>query len=309
MRLIAALTLIFALLATVAPPASAEPGLGEAAPALVAQDLDGNPVNLAELNAAGKFVMLDFWASWCGPCMRELPHVAPFYDEFAPGRFALVGISLDTDSTEQKMHEAIADLGLHYPIVYEGGGWQTRLAVEWDVHSIPATFLVNPDGVIVLKNIRGEEGLALVKKIVEDAPGFLPPDIEVSAVLEDGEVRGWADLHKLPPGAHKFVFSIAYFRPPAAEGESGEWLGGEYELALTPEDSGYRIAVTPSAENEGELPVNAALEDGVLSVSLEVGDGVETGYFGLSYFAPELEAAISVGSTYARAPEEEPAAE
>jgi thiol-disulfide isomerase/thioredoxin len=325
MRQLAVLALIFALICIAALPAAAEPGLGEKAPQLTGTDLGGNPISLAELNKSGKFVFIDFWAYWCGPCMREIPHVAPFYDEMKGDSFELIGVSLDSPATEEKMHSVIAENGMHYPIIYDihsypmitgkqvkfqrGGGWKNRLGVRWGIRSIPATFLVNPDGVIILKNMRGEEGLALVKKIVTDIPDFLPPDIEVSAVLKDGAVRGSADLSKLPFSAHKLVISVAYYQPPAAEGEPGEWMGGDYELTLTPADDGYIAKVTPSPDNEGKLSITIVVADGFLSVTLDVAEGVETAYFDLSYFAPELDAAISVGSTYARAPKEEPAGE
>ena len=311
----AALILVFAFLAF--PASATAVNLGDEAPPLLGVDLDGNKVSLAALNAEGKFVFIDFWAKWCGPCMRELPHVAPFYDEFASDRFELIGVSLDDESTYEGMLEAIAELGLHYPIIYEGGKWQTRLAVEWDIHSIPATFLINPDGVVVLKNVRGEEGLEVVRKLVEDAPDFLPPAITMSAALEDGmRVVGTADITSLAVGDYEMPFSIAYYLPSEVEGERGEWLGGDYTLHYGHErtvEGGEAVLLTivPSEENEGEFDVNVSqFRDGnglFLRFELEAKQEVPMGYFSLGFHAPELDGAISLGSAYAQPPEEEPA--
>jgi|GEM_PF-2277138 len=313
----AALIIAFVFLAF--PPTAAAVELGDEAPALVGADLDGNEVSLAKLNADGKFVFIDFWAKWCGPCIRELPHVAPFYDDFASGRFEMIGVSLDTEDTYEEMLGVIADEGLHYPIIYEGGGWQTRLAVVWDIHSIPATFLINPDGVVVLKNVRGEDGLALVRKLVEDAPDFLPPKITMSAALEDGtRVVGTADITSLAVGDYRMPFSIAYYLPSEVEGERGEWLGGDYTLHLGHErtvEGGEAVLLTvvPSEENEGEFGIDVSqFRDGdglFLRFELKAEQEVPMGYFELGFHSPELGGAISLGSTYARPPEEEPAGE
>lgn len=305
MRHLILVALIFAFVGVTTLPAQAEPGLGEKALPLVAQDLDGNAVNLAEMNAAGKFVMLDFWASWCGPCMGELPHVAPFYDEFASPRYELIGISLDSDATEGKMHEAIAELGLHYPIVYEGGGWQTRLAVEWDVHSIPATFLVNPDGVIILKNIRGEEGLAVVKKIVTEIPDFLPPPVTVTAEASASLVTARADIAEITVDPHKLTFSIACYVPGANEGEEGTWAGGDYTLDLVPQPEGWELTLTPSPDNDGEYPVAVEMQEQYLTFTLASEKPLTTGYFELAMFVPLLEADVALGSFYVKPPKPE----
>jgi len=309
----AALIIVCVLFAI--PASSIAVELGDEAPALVGVDLDGNEVSLAALNAGGKFVFIDFWAKWCAPCIRELPNVAPFYDEFASDRFEMIGVSLDTEDTYEEMLGVIADEGLHYPVIYEGGGWQTRLAVEWDIHSIPATFLINPDGVVVLKNMRGEEGLAIVRKLVEDVPDFLPPKMTMSAALEDGtRVVGSADITSLADGDYEMPFSVAYYVPSEVEGERGEWLGGDYTLNFSrerDEKGGESIAmsVTPSEENEEEFDVDVRwFREGdslYLRFELEAEQEVPIGYFSLSLYSPELDGAVSLGSTYARPPAEE----
>lgn len=328
----AALIIVFAFL--VFPLSAVAVNLGDEAPALVGTDLDGNEISLAALNAEGKFVFIDFWAKWCGHCRRELPNVAPFYDEFASERYEMIGVSLDDEDTYEEMLEFIAEYGLHFPIIYDigsypvinpdgtvdfirGGGWKNRLGVEWDVHSIPATFLINPDGIVVLTDIRGEDGLALMRKLVEDVPGFLPPKMTMSAALEDGMlVVGTADITSLADGEYEMPFSVAYYVPSEVEGERGEWLGGDYTLYLSRahDEKGREslaMSVTPSEENEEEFDVDVSRFYGgdslYLRFELEAEQEVSIGYFSLSVYSPELDGAISLGSAYARPPEEEPA--
>ena len=304
------LTILLALALAVshAEAARAVVELGQRAPELAGVDLNGRAVSLAELNAAGKFVLIDFWAKWCGPCMRELPHVAPFYDEFASERFELIGVSLDTEDTYKDMLAVIADQGLHYPIIYEGGGWQTRLAVEWDIHSIPATFLVNPDGIVVLKNIRGEEGLALVRRIVSEVPDFLPPPVSITAEAQEHLVAARADIAEITVDPHRFTFSIACFVPGESESEEGTWIGGDYTLDLVPQPEGWVLTLTPSPENEGDAPVAVEQEGQYLVFTLASAKPLARGYFELAMFLPVLEAEVALGSFFVEpeAPAEEP---
>ncbi len=310
----AALIIVCVLFAI--PASSIAVELGDEAPALVGVDLDGNEVSLAALNAGGKFVFIDFWAKWCAPCIRELPNVAPFYDEFASDRFEMIGVSLDTEDTYEEMLGVIADEGLHYPIIYEGGGWQTRLAVEWDIHSIPATFLINPDGIIVLKDVRGEDGLQLVRKLVEDVPDFLPPPVEVqSALAADGsEAVIDVTINDLEARKYNFQFSYYYrYEDDAGEVQEAEDLFG---LFITPKMGAdgeweFDLSAVPMMWDEMKqralLDLVSSKDTATLTVHIPVGHEVGWVFLAVTYIPPELGGPIALHHAYARPPAEEPA--
>lgn len=129
------------------------------------KDLSGKPLSVAGYK--GKVVMLDFWATWCGPCRAELPNVISVYQKHHKDGFEIIGISLDEDKA--KLDSFIADKKLEWPQYFDGEGWKNKLAVKYGVNSIPATFLLDGEGKIIGKDLRGEEletavAAALAKK-------------------------------------------------------------------------------------------------------------------------------------------------
>ncbi len=134
--------------------------VGVEAPDFTQAQPDGTPLSLSSLR--GKLVLIDFWASWCGPCRVENPNVVKLYDRFKDRGFDILGVSLD--SNRDAWLKAIADDGLAWNHVSDLKFWQNAVAVQYGVRSIPHTVLVGPDGVIIAKNLRGA---ALEAKVAE----------------------------------------------------------------------------------------------------------------------------------------------
>lgn len=129
------------------------------------KDLDGKPLSVA--NYKGKIVLIDFWATWCGPCRGELPNVLKVYEANHPKGFEIIGISLDQD--QEKLKSFIKDQKMPWQQYFDGKGWGSKLAAKYGVNSIPATYLLDGEGVIIGKDLRGpalEEAVtkALAKK-------------------------------------------------------------------------------------------------------------------------------------------------
>ncbi len=127
--------------------------VGSAAPEIALADTLGVPVNLSSLR--GKFVLIDFWASWCGPCRNENPNVVRMYNKFKDKGFEIYSVSLDQN--KENWLRAIRNDGLTWTHVSDLKYWQSAAAQQYGVNAIPATFLLDKDGKIIAKNLRGEQ--------------------------------------------------------------------------------------------------------------------------------------------------------
>ena len=125
-------------------------------------DPEGNPMKLSDIIAKNKYTLIDFWASWCGPCRREMPNVVAAYKEYNKKGFGIVGVSLDSDAEAWK--KAIKDMDMTWDHMSDVKGWQCEGAALYGVNSIPATVLVAQDGTIIARNLRGE---AIKEKLAE----------------------------------------------------------------------------------------------------------------------------------------------
>jgi len=122
--------------------------------------LDGRTVDLAALQ--GKVVLVDFWATWCGPCRQELPHVLSAYEKWHENGFEVIGISLDED--KEALLNFLEAKKMPWPQQFDGKGWKNDLARQYSINGIPATFLVGKDGKVASCNLRGEK---LAEKVAE----------------------------------------------------------------------------------------------------------------------------------------------
>ena len=135
-------------------------GIG-AKPDFVMNDINGKPVKLSSFK--GKYVLVDFWASWCGPCRRENPNVLANYNKYHDKGLEIVGVSLDKDKAAWL--KAIQTDGLPWTHVSDLKGWNNAAAVEFGVKVVPTNFLLDKDGKVVAKNIREEELGSKLKSI------------------------------------------------------------------------------------------------------------------------------------------------
>lgn len=136
-----------------------QPGVGDVMP-IKFTSVQGEEIDLAAMR--GKVVLVDFWATWCGPCIAELPNVQETYAKHHDKGFEIIAISLDKD--KDKLTEFIEAKKMPWPQYFDGKGWQNEISTGFGISSIPATFLIGVDGKIVATNLRGD---ALEKAVAE----------------------------------------------------------------------------------------------------------------------------------------------
>lgn len=129
--------------------------VGQIAPDFTMNDAEGNPVKLSDIYSKNEYTLVDFWASWCGPCRRENPNVVAVFNSYKAKGFGVFGVSLDTD--KEKWMKAIAEDQLTWPHVSDLKGWQNEAATIYAVNSIPANLLLDKTGQIIGRNLREEK--------------------------------------------------------------------------------------------------------------------------------------------------------
>jgi peroxiredoxin len=116
------------------------------------KDLMGNPLSVSKYE--DKVVLVEFWATWCGPCVRELPNILKAYNQHHSDGFEVIGISLDQD--EQKLKSFLKVKELPWAQYFDGKGWQNKLVAKYGIHSVPSTFLLDRRGRIIGQDLRDE---------------------------------------------------------------------------------------------------------------------------------------------------------
>ena len=125
--------------------------------------MNGTPVKLSSFR--GKYVLVDFWASWCGPCRAENPNVVKAFNRFKDKNFTIVGVSLDNN--RDRWVAAVKQDNLQWTQLSDLKGWSNEVAQQYNVRAIPANFLIDPKGRIIGRNLRGGDLEAKLEKVLK----------------------------------------------------------------------------------------------------------------------------------------------
>ena len=136
------------------------------------KDLSGNDLSLEKYR--GNVVLLDFWAVWCAPCIAEMPNVKQVYDKYKDDNFQIIGISLD--QSRDKLVGYLEKEGITWPQVFDGNGWQNRVAQMYGINAIPHMYLIDGDGVIRKSDVRGHALEPAVAELVRENNAKLQGD-------------------------------------------------------------------------------------------------------------------------------------
>jgi thiol-disulfide isomerase/thioredoxin len=125
-------------------------------------DLDGREINLADFR--GRVVLIDFWATWCGPCIAELPKLKAAHQKYRDHGLVVIGVSFDRAGDEQKLRDFIRAHDMDWIHQFDGRGWQNEIGQRFAIRAIPTVFLLNREGVVVDTNARGDRLEALLRE-------------------------------------------------------------------------------------------------------------------------------------------------
>ncbi len=187
---------VLILLAMMVLPSGAQfkseaPGVGEYFPPFAGVTPDGEAFDLANHYNAGMYLLIDFWAFWCGPCKREVPNIVDAWKQFGGKKFIIVGVNMDTPKTEADMLKYIEDNEMTFPIVTELGGWNTSIAKERKIRYIPQNFLLAPDGTVLFRDLRGEDVVNIVRGLMESPRLYEPIMMETTVQDDPRDEDGW----------------------------------------------------------------------------------------------------------------------
>ncbi|MEO5685104.1 MAG: TlpA disulfide reductase family protein [Chitinophagaceae bacterium] len=155
--------LLFLTMMLISLFAAAQPKIGSLSPEIALKDIKGNTVNLSSLK--GKVVLIDFWASWCGPCRKANKHLVKIYPSLKAKGFEIYSISIDDDLADWK--KAIAADKITWLQVNENGGWNAPVANQWKIEQIPTSYLLDKEGKIISRDLEGRELEKAIDKLLK----------------------------------------------------------------------------------------------------------------------------------------------
>jgi peroxiredoxin len=132
---------------------NAQPKQGQLAAEVALPSVSGDTIRLSSLK--GKVVLLDFWASWCGPCRISNRNLIKLYPKYKDKGFEILGISLDDE--KGKWEKAIKQDKINWLQVNEGGGWDAKTAIAWNINAIPTSFLIDKEGKLLAMDLEGKQ--------------------------------------------------------------------------------------------------------------------------------------------------------
>ncbi|TVR15732.1 MAG: TlpA family protein disulfide reductase, partial [Balneolaceae bacterium] len=138
--------------------------IGQPAPELIAETIRGEPVSLED--NSGRFVLLEFWGSWCGPCIPEIPYLKTVHESFEDDQLVVIGIALDRDT--ETVEAFMEEHEMTWPQILQTDMFNGELVNAFNIGGVPAMYLIGPDGVIVTRNLRGEEMVEEVSRLVSE---------------------------------------------------------------------------------------------------------------------------------------------
>ena len=141
----------------------AQPKVGDVAKDIELRTVNGKQVKLSDYR--GKIVLVDFWASWCGPCRKANPGLLALYSKYKQQGFEIFGVSLDEDKSAWK--KAIAKDGITWVQVNQDGGWDAPVALQWKIEQLPSSFLLDQNGTVLLIDPAKDELESQLQKLLK----------------------------------------------------------------------------------------------------------------------------------------------